>query len=288
MKNIFKVLILLVTVGCSDRDTGESTPVLFGTEILSTKNAHESINQIMNGGQTVYLTRANREYSMSTVMISELKSGVYSTPKPVSFSGTFYDAGLSLSNKNRLAIFTSKRPTEDSLISDDWNIWQSVLSKDGDWSKPFLLPDPINTNSSECCLIMNKSGDAYFASNREGSWDIFSTKYKDGRWSSPEKVTLSSEYGEWPGYINDDNNLLLFSSIRKIGKGGDDIYYSKRKDEHWGEAVILDTVINTSSYEDSPYLGGDGYLYYSSADSSGFSSGVSNIYKIKWSALDIE
>jgi hypothetical protein len=51
---------------------------------------------------------------------------------------------------------------------------------------------------------------------------------------------------------------LLFSSIRKSGYGGDDIYVAFREGASWTPARALPPPVNTAAYEDGARVSPDG------------------------------
>jgi hypothetical protein len=129
---------------------------------------------------------------------------------------------------------------------------------------------------------MNSNGTVLFSSNREGSWDIYQANYKDGNFKNLKKLGTSinsNESDEWPSYISDDENTIFFSSIRKDGFGGDDLYYSLKENSKWSQAKIFNDKFNSSSYEDGAFITKDKkYLFFSSWKTTSFSDKVSNIY----------
>jgi hypothetical protein len=95
------------------------------------------------------------------------------------------------------------------------------------------LVEIINSSSDDKCPYIN--GDLLvFTSNREGGYggfDLWFSKFVNNSWTKPVNFgeKINSEYDEYrPAVIIADefeNNLMLFSSNRKGGKGGFDLYY---------------------------------------------------------------
>jgi len=259
-------------------------PKILGQGIISTSEFHESINTISRTKDTLYFSRADKGFEQSTLLVSSFVDGKWDTPDTLPFSGDYYDAGLDFSPDQTIAFFTSKRAPNKKGLSKAWNIWKVQL-KSHSWGKPEVLEFPINSDSLECCFTMNEQGEAYFASNRSGSWDIYYTKYTGQSFEKITKVSniINTLAGEWPSYIDRTGNLLIFSSIRKEGLGGDDLYLSRKNARTWSELRLLAAPINSPSYEDSPLLTEDGQvLLFSSWRETSFSKGVSNIYFAKW------
>lgn len=264
-----------------------AAPKILGPGIISTTAFHESINAISKRQDTVYFSRADKGFGQSTLLLSSFANGNWETPDTLPFSGNHYDAGLNFSPDQTTAFFTSKRPPKEESLSRAWNIWR-VQIKNQSWGTPEVLEYPINSDSSECCLSMNGQGDTYFASNRSGSWDIYYAQYSDESFTQVSKISdsLNTSAGEWPSYIDDAGAMLIFSSIRDTGLGGDDIYVSEKNSETWSAPKLLAAPINSSSYEDSPLLTPDGkVLLFSSWRETELSKGMSNIYVAAWPGL---
>ncbi len=188
-----------------------------------------------------------------------------------------------------LAFFTSKRAPKVHGLSEEWNIWKVSVNENDDWGEPEVLEAPLNSEGLECCLTMNRKGLTFFSSNRAGSWDIYTAQFEDGQFKNIRLVEglINSDEGEWPAFVNKAGDLLLLSSIRKSGIGGDDIYFSRKVGDSWSEPELMEGPINTTSYEDSPILTSDNkFLLYSSWRDNVTSNGRSNIYSIPFKGKD--
>jgi len=259
-------------------------PVLLDFGNISTKKFHESINHISSDNNTIYFTRSAKSFKTSTIYFSQFSKGEWSVSRVIPFSGAYYDADLQFSPNEKQVFFTSKRKSTNPELSSEWNIWSVSLDQNNQWTQPEVLPFPINSASQECCLTMNKKGVAYFSSNRDGSWDIYEAIFSNGQFSNVKKLDAmaminSEEEGEWPSYINDSGNVLLFSSIRSDGRGGDDIYLSRKDASNWTVSILLDSIVNSTKYEDSALISFDQkFFFFSSSRDTEFTTGISNIY----------
>ncbi len=243
---------------------------------------HESINQIHSkGGFTI--TRADSNFKSSNVYKVNLKSGRAISHSPIPGEQIYNDSGFIRLLGDHRYFFTSNRPTNNSSSHDDWNLF-TYLQMDVPLSKDIKPIQELNTNKSECCLVINEKGNAYFSSNRDESWDIFQAQYSldSLKFVDIRKVEgLSTEEDEWPSFINPANNLIIFSSIRKSGLGGDDLYFAINESGDWKSEIFSDK-INTASYEDSGLISPDlKYLYFSSRKADKHGNKDSNIYRIK-------
>lgn len=104
--------------------------------------------------------------------------------------------------------------------------------------------------------------------NDEFIGNLYVSKYIDGQWSAMEKLGghISTKYWESHGCLTKDGKTLYFTSNRKGGFGGLDIYRSDlQPDGQWGEPVNLGPIINTRYNEETPFITENGqYLYFSS------------------------
>ncbi|OFX42284.1 MAG: hypothetical protein A2X03_18475 [Bacteroidetes bacterium GWA2_40_15] len=128
-------------------------------------------------------------------------------------------------------------------------------------------PKPVNlfnTSSDDAYICFDVNMDsAYFASDRDGNFDIFlSTMNADKPLS--ELFDMHFLISSKPDSINsteDDKcpivhrGVMVFASNRLGGLGGYDLYYSVFKNGKWNSPVNFGPGINTSSDEYRPVLG---------------------------------
>ncbi len=289
MKKICLYFIVLAACGSTTDseqnlfDTSSSEPVLVGFGTISTSEFHESINYFDEDNKAIFFTRSDLKFNSSTIYVSYHKEGEWQVASKLPFSNSGYDAGFSFAPDRDFVFFTSKRNPNVRGLSEEWNIWKVGYDKNGNWSKQEVLEFPLNSEGLECCLTMNSKGQTFFSSDRAGSWDIYQAQFKDGRFYDIRLVdgSINSKEDEWPGTINEEGDLLLFSSIRKSGLGGDDLYLSRKSGETWSKPTMLDYPINSNSYEDSPVLTSDGkFLLFSSWREKANMKGLNNVYSV--------
>ena len=107
--------------------------------------------------------------------------------------------------------------------------------------------------------------------NRDGfgGCDLFYSRLKNGKWISPRNMGPIINTPAWESQpsLSADGSALYFSSNRKNGEGGKDIWVSLRGGirNGWTMPVNLGPNINTKDDEESPFIHADGYtLYYRS------------------------
>jgi outer membrane protein OmpA-like peptidoglycan-associated protein len=81
-----------------------------------------------------------------------------------------------------------------------------------------------------------------------------STQKKNSRWKNPKKIKkpVSTRFRDEAPFISPDLKTLYFTSNRKPGKGGYDIYSCTRLDDtyrKWSQPKLLSDTINSEEYE---------------------------------------
>jgi outer membrane protein OmpA-like peptidoglycan-associated protein len=116
--------------------------------------------------------------------------------------------------------------------------------KNGQWTNPTNLGNRINTPGNEMFPFVYKN-QLYFSSDGHvgmGGLDIFVSSFDQYFWSFPNnlKAPINSEKDDFAYYLLDkEEDKGFFSSNRDGGKGGDDIYLFKGKENFYKELNIL-------------------------------------------------
>ena len=166
------------------------------------------------------------------------------------------------------------------------DIYESFL-KGNEWTEPVRLSEPINSKRHESSASFSPDGNTiYFISDRgkKGNRDIyFSKKNKKGKWSEPKPIiNLNSELNEEAVFIHPDGKTMFFSSNRKEGYGGYDIYKTVcGKNEKWSTPINLGEPINTPENDLFFVLTADGKKAYYSSNREG-SIGEKDIFEIEF------
>ena len=173
-------------------------------------------------------------------------------------------------------LFTSRRPTttgagkdlEDGLFYED--IYQSNRLNDTTWSEPVDIGNGINTESHDACVALSPDGMELIMYRHSGTdgGDLYVSTLKGLIWDKPKRLgsTINTPYWEPSASVSADENTIFFTSNRKGGLGGTDIYMTRKKDNgDFGTAILLGPAINTPLDEDAPFIHADGKtLYFSS------------------------
>ncbi|WDI30608.1 hypothetical protein PUV54_11645 [Hyphococcus flavus] len=238
---------------------------LFLPNMISTDGAHEGLDWISEEGDALIFTRVAPDFSVSSVYSAVVEGDEWAIEK-TSFSTGPYDAGVAFSADHESALFTSTRQS-DVTPEGNWNIWRVSAALEGHawrFGEAEYLSEPINSDKNDCCAVFGRNGEIFFSSDRDGQWNLYRATI-DGNGYVVEKMKgrINTTDGAWPSAYIGETDTLLFSSIRKSGAGGDDIYVSTRRDGEWSDARILGEPVNKSGYEDGARLF-HGEFYWSS------------------------
>jgi|GEM_PF-1197453 len=171
-------------------------------------------------------------------------------------------------------VFTSRRPDtkggkrdqgDDQYFED---IYIAKPTGQGKWGGT----TPMNTNDKFHDAVAYLSGDGktmyVYRDSPKTKGDIYVSKFDDAKkiWGEPKKMNanVNTKSRETSVCISDDGNTLYIASDRPGGKGGLDIYMSKKEGSDWGVAKPVDE-LNTPYDDGAPFLSLDGKsLYFSS------------------------
>lgn len=186
----------------------------------------------------------------------------------------FPDHSPVISADESILIFTSRRSgSTGGLIADDNYCYEDIYIYDkskGFNSKPEQIGTMVNTATHEATCGLSFDGKELFTykSTKNDQGDIYYSKIENNEWSAPMKLNdeVNSSGRESHASISADGKKLYFTSNRKKGEGGMDIYVAEKIDDGtWGNVKNLGTTINTEFDEEGPYIHPDGKtLYFSS------------------------
>ena len=138
------------------------------------------------------------------------------------------ETGICFDAEGTTAYFVSNFE-DDNLGGKD--IYYSI-QENGKWSKPVNLGDIINTPYDEGSVYITPDEKyLYFSSkghNSIGGYDIFVSEYKYDSWTEPKNlgIPVNSPDDDVFMYVLMNGRDAFFSSIRKEGYGGVDIYHA--------------------------------------------------------------
>ena len=157
-------------------------------------------------------------------------------------------------------ILFTKRDGTGNFDKED--IFTAFVDGEGSWTNPKSLAQSINSQFNEGTCSVTADGKILIytscdAPDSQGSCDLYIAYKVNGEWQRPTNMGTKVNSRSWDSQpsLSADGRILFFSSNRRGGFGGNDIWYTVRQnDGTWSEAKNLGNVVNTSKDEISPFM----------------------------------
>ena len=186
---------------------------------------------------------------------------------------------------SRKGLLTDKKDVRTGEYFSD--VWFSKMNTKGVWSKPVVMPEPINTEGNEGPVYVNKRGTAmYFTQckvekKKDLGCAIYVSKRNGQNWGPTQLVQVKVDSNTTLGHpaLNDDETVMVFSADfpPPVGYGGKDLYVTVKEGRRWSHPTNLGPNVNTPGDEMFPFLAEDSTLYFASNGHVGM--GGLDIYK---------
>lgn len=175
--------------------------------------------------------------------------------------------------------FTSTRPGGQGTAIDEGtgelfsDIFETQVDKNGKWSTPIALPEPVNSKNNEGAATLSRKGDILVFTRcevekkKEKLNQLWYTYKKGNVWNDPVKVEFCVDTFDYAcPALSVDGETMIFSANIEGGQGDKDLWLTKfdKKEKKWGPPVNLGSTINTPQKEVYPFIHDDGTLYFSS------------------------
>jgi outer membrane protein OmpA-like peptidoglycan-associated protein/tetratricopeptide (TPR) repeat protein len=210
---------------------------------------------------------------------SQLIDNQWQESEPLTSINSIYNEGAqSISSDGKLLFFTACT-RNDGFGSCD--IYFS-RNKDGSWSVPQNVGEPVNSSSWESQPSISANGESlYFVSNRKGGkggmdiWECKLLGFSDAGspvWGKAINMgdSINTPGNENSPFIHSDGKTLYFASDYWPGLGGYDIFYSRLKnDSVWSKPKNLGFPINTYRDEQGLVVDATGKNAYYASDRPG-------------------
>ncbi len=178
-------------------------------------------------------------------------------------SSRYAEKNAVVSGDETVLAFNRKLPFYEALFVS--------VKVDGKWQNPVniipelgvdgdVAPTGLSFNGKEMIIYRNDNYDG----------NLYVSRYINGRWTPIKRLNdrINTRFWESHGSLSPDGYTLYFTSNRKGGFGGLDIYTATRSDlnsDDWTNIKNLGPDINTKYNDESPFLSQDGkVLYFSS------------------------
>ncbi len=171
------------------------------------------------------------------------------------------------------------------------HLYTTQKSAKGRYLKPKLFMRDLTTRYNDGPVCFNKEfTKVYFSRNyfkksarsKDGSYKLrlFEARLNSSGFDTVAQFPFNNnEYNLVHPSLSADGSALYFASDMPGGKGGMDLYVSRRVNGQWAQPVSLGDKINTEGDELFPFINGNGLLYFSSDGHNGM--GGLDIYEAK-------
>ena len=138
------------------------------------------------------------------------------------------------------------------------------------WMSPENLTPLIKSDGDHYATGMSADGTKLLLTSYDPylSGELYNAEFKNGTWSELRKLNgnINTRFNETHASYSPDEQVLYFTSDRKGGFGGLDIYKSvKNGTGDWDKPINLGPLINSPYNEESPFVSTDGKrLFFSS------------------------
>jgi hypothetical protein len=137
------------------------------------------------------------------------------------------------------------------------------------WSDPVMLDSPINEHFI-ISISVAASGNLYLSISDDSKPGIYKSVMVGGIYQGPQKLSDSINYLHRPmrPYIAPDESYMLFDVAESEDPFSQrDLAISYRKnDGTWTKAVLLDSTVNTSANETTPFVSGKNHFLFFQRD----------------------
>ena len=164
----------------------------------------------------------------------------------------------------------SEDGTKDNIYGSYSSDMYAIETTGGNWNFVSSIDPVLNTPRHDIIQDFSRGGEIlyYLKTNdfKEGSFltDTFRIDRELVKFPRVMQCPIVGDLGDRDIRVFDDNTYL-FSSIRKGGYGGYDLYFLTKEDGVWSDPINLGPEINSSFDEITPYLTSNGSkLYFSS------------------------
>ncbi|MDL2228405.1 OmpA family protein, partial [Odoribacter sp. OttesenSCG-928-L07] len=195
--------------------------------------------------------------------INEYVTAISSDEKKLFFTRsyidtTYFDDEPIIRIVDEIAYIAERQSIENSDIWDTVYKFENFYPQFGDGLAVTISPDGNTIFFVGCGW-----NDSY------GSCDIYCSRKIGNEWTNPINLGsgVNSKYWDSQPYMSSDGFTLYFVSNRPGGYGKSDIWYSvMNEDGIFGEAKNLGKRVNTSGYEQTPFIHFDARTLYFSSD----------------------
>jgi len=203
------------------------------------------------------------------ILHMELRSEQWSEPEIAAFSGKYNDLGVFISHDGARLFFSSDRPTSDTDISGDFNIFVVDRSNDG-WGEPYSIFREKDSSGDRFACSIDSEGTIYYYekdSKGKSGLDLYRVHQSGDVYSQPEllKSPVNTRHDESsPCIARDGSFLVYFSNKGPTGQDNAGLYVTfLLKDDSWSQPANLSKYMGMTLPGKFPGLSPDGkFLFF--------------------------
>jgi hypothetical protein len=227
-------------------------------------------------GRRLWFVKSTPTRSHHSILFTQSSGGAWTTPEMLTFSGQWSDSDPHLAANDTKLYFASNRPAEarTGFADDDLDLFVTELWSADTWSPATRLPAPVNGPHDDFTPFVAGDGALWFASRRpggKGGADLWRARPRaGGGWERPENLggAINTRGDEFAPWVARDGSWVVFASTRPEGRGGTDLWVSRREGAKWSAPRNLGGHVNTIRDELSPVVTPDGkYFFWTSCRS---------------------
>lgn len=248
------------------------TPVLFAPGIVSTGMYTRDIAMTPDGNE-IYFCVAIGGFAYSTILYTKQVNGQWIPPEvmPHMENPEYMNFEPCISPDGQHFYFLSNRPDSSDTGRGDQDIW-AMDRIDGEWSEPYNLGLPVNTDQAEFYPSVTTNGTMYFTRQEKNSpiHNIYRSRRVEGKFTEPEKLPdrVNCGLNRYNAFVAQDERFIIVPAVGMPDTyGGTDYYIVFRNEEdQWSDPVNMGEWVNTrAGGEHSAYVTPDGkYLFFMS------------------------
>ncbi len=207
---------------------------------------------------------------------------IFSNTKLISINSKYSDYGPTLYNGN-LIFSSSNNVFLNNSISERTNqyrtnLFQSIISSNGEFSKPKLFSKVSFSIFNEATPVFSKDGETmYYTQNltsnnsnnklANGGFKLYKSVFKNNKWVNKGPITfgLNDTVRIAHPALSPDGKFIYFASDYLTKYGDSDIFRARISDDNnFGTIENLGNLINTEGRDSYPFITEDNTLIFAS------------------------
>ena len=235
-------------------------PEVFAPGIISLDDRYEYMITFSPNRDECVFGITNQYWSYFTMMYTSMdQDSAWADPVDAPFQGSGDGLLPTYSQDGERIYFVSSRE-----VYPPTNIWCAERNAGG-WDPPYMLPEPIKSDSDEWGPSLTTDEVMYFVSMRSGGLgqgDIYSADLAGDTTVVNLGPPINSAHNEASPFIAPDGSYLIFESDRPGGYGQVDLYISFNEGGVWSEPRNAGPDINTDQIDDGGFISPDGEYFF--------------------------